>query len=101
MGYSEDRISDDARELELYAENDGALYSARLRPAYRALAERIAKGTYQTAKAVAMFVPIMNEAERRYAREIEPRKFSAADKRAVARRFVEYFETEIKLGNVP
>ena len=46
-------MSHAATELELYAENDGSLYRAFVRPLQRRLAAAKADGTYESEKAVA------------------------------------------------
>ena len=95
--------ADEARELELYASNDGSLYRTYTQPIMRTLASKKERGTYTRSGAVTAFKRLANAAANKYRREFgtaDSPIFSAADKEQVAREFADYFEAEYKLGNV-
>lgn len=58
----------DARELALFAENDGDLYRASVQPIIASLARKIAAGTYDAAKAVTLWRYAADSAAQRYTR---------------------------------
>lgn len=57
-----------ARELTLYAENDGDLYRARVQPIIANLARKVAAGTYDAARALTLWRYAADDAAQRYTR---------------------------------
>lgn len=95
------QMSDNAHELHLFASNDGKLYERAVKPAYKTLALLKKNGTYKHADAVRLFTSICTDAAAMYQREVARQPFSSADKRSAAAHFVDYFEVEYMLGNMP
>lgn len=58
----------DARELTLFAENDGDLYRSRIQPIIANLARKIVAGTYDAAKAPDLWRYAADDAAQRYTR---------------------------------
>ncbi len=95
---------DDIRELQLFIENDGALYRQQNLPILRNLALKKARGVYDSAKAAKLFGYLVDAGAKKYAREFASpgewnRIFSVADRKEAARNFVRHFEVEHDLGN--
>jgi hypothetical protein len=59
----------DARELALFAENDGDLYRSRILPIVANLARKVAGGTYDADKALTLWRYAADDAAQRYTRE--------------------------------
>ena len=62
LGY----ITPEARELELFTENDADLYRQRIVPIVKNMQRRIAKGDYDSAKAAYLWLYLIDEAARQY-----------------------------------
>lgn len=58
----------DARELSLFAENDGDLCRARVQPIIANLARKVAAGTYDAARALTLWRYAADDAAQRYTR---------------------------------
>jgi len=58
----------DARELTLFAENDGDLYRSRIQPIIQNLARKVAAGTYDADKALTLWRYAADDAAQRYTR---------------------------------
>jgi hypothetical protein len=82
------------RELELYADNDGALYKAR-RPYLDNMLRRMEKGTYDAKKGVKLWEYFAARAAKSYAREFGG-SWSRTFPPAVRRRAAEHFEREAR-----
>jgi len=90
-----------ATELSLFIENDGDLYRQQGEPIMRNLANKAAQGKYDHAKAVKLYMYLMDNGAKKYAREFGGewnRIFSVPTRKAVAENFARDFETEYKLG---
>lgn len=93
-----------ARELELYIENDGDLYRQQYQPILKNLATKVARGVYDHAKAVKLFMYLANSGAQKYVKEYGSslpwhEMFNTATRRAVAESLTRSFETENALGN--
>jgi hypothetical protein len=91
-----------ARELELYASNDGELYRRSGKLILKNLATRKANGTYNRSQAVKAYMNFADLAAKKYAVEFGgewSKLFPVADRKQVAEAFVHHFETEHSLGN--
>ena len=74
-----------ARELALFAENDGGLYQRRALPIIANLARKIAAGTFDGAKAVTLWGYLADDAAKEYVRQFSPMTpFDKATRRAAA-----------------
>lgn len=67
--------ADAARELALFADNDGDLYRMQTTSIIENLAKKSAKGTFDTAKAVKLFGYLADNAAKKYAWEVGNRKY--------------------------
>lgn len=99
MSYNET----DARELELYAENNSDLYRQRLTPIYNNLARKKKKGIYNHALAVKLMRYAVDDATKRYMKEntgsTKGYMFSVETRNAVAESMVRSFEAEYRANN--
>lgn len=96
--YNETNIT----ELELYTENNGDLYRQMILPYEKSLQKKMDKGIYSRELAIKGYLNVINEASRRYTIEYANKGdkiFSPADKLEVAKRMLNSFEVEQKLGN--
>ena len=87
--------SDEARELLLFAVNDGELYRRSIQPAIANLRRKAAKGTYDSAKAADLFYYIATTASDMYNREFGYR-FDVTARWTAAVDMVEYFAEDIE-----
>lgn len=100
MAYDKDA----ARELELFIDNDGQLYAQQTKPIIKNLATKKAQGKYTAAGARKLFMYLMNEGAKRYARRHSSSVsdwnliFSVATRKEVAGRFVRQFEDNWRGG---
>lgn len=58
----------DARELTLFAVNDGELYRSRVQPILANLARKVARGVYDADKALTLWRYAADDAAQRYTR---------------------------------
>jgi len=94
----------DARELALFAVNDGALYRSRVQPILANLARKAAKGIYDADKALTLWRYAADDAAQRYTlAHGTPGPhgsygcFSPATRRAVASMLAENYADELPL----
>lgn len=98
-------ISDAARELSLYVENDGALHRQQEVPIRANLMTKRARGQYSHAGAVKAYEYLMESGAKKYAKDHGSPgtpwhvMFTVADRRQAAEEFAKAFEVEAKLGN--
>ncbi len=94
-----------ARELELYIDNDADLYRQQFLPIVRNLMRRRQNGTYDSSKAVTLFMYLMDAGAKKYVTEFGTRgskidsMFNRNTRLQAARAFRDSFETEAGLGN--
>lgn len=88
--------SDEARELLLFAVNDGNLYRSSIQPAIANLRRKVAKGTYDSAKAADLFYYIATTASDMYNREFGYR-FDVTARWTAAVDMVEFFAEDIEV----
>lgn len=98
-----DNMSDGARELKLYIENDGDLYRRQWQPIIKNLTIKVAQGKYDTEKAVKLFMYLMDNGAKQYAKEFATpgewnKIFSRSDRMEAAREFTADFEHYFKEG---
>ena len=90
----------DARELELYAENNAELYRQRLIPIYTNLLRKKRKGIYDHKKAVKLMRYAVDDAGKRYNKEFgsgSGQLFNPATRDKVAESMTRQFEAEHRL----
>lgn len=86
-----------ARELALYAVNTGELYARRARPIIDCLARKVARGTYDAAKAPIIWRHFADDAARAYSREFGSgeRLFSVATRALAATEIADHYSEEL------
>lgn len=97
--------STEARELTLYAINDGRLYDYWIVPVVRNLARKYSKGTFDADRAIDAFYPVACEAAKRYCKEFArledaPHVFSVTDRFTVAADMVDYCMENIEKNDL-
>lgn len=98
-------MSSEARELELWIENDGDLYRGMHLPIIENLMRRWRKGTYDHNKAVKAFLNLADEGAKSYVEEFgSPDSawheiFPKSARLEVAESMRDHFEAEAELGN--
>lgn len=98
------RNNADARELELFIENDSRLYHSQHQPIIKNLELKKAKGIYDHAKAVKLFRYLVDRADKMYFKQYgsgdgKHVTMSTATRNEVADSLARSFETESNLGN--
>ena len=99
-----DRMSHEARDLSLYAENDGVLDERVARPIEKNLARRMVARTYTHAAAVKAWRYLADAAAQKYTREMGGSghgsfgAFAVAHRNEVAALWAKSFEHEVKSG---
>jgi hypothetical protein len=94
-----------ATELQMYADNDSRLYHSSFIPIVKNLANKAAKGEYDSARAVDAFMYLADAAAKKYVAEFGSRGdridsvFNHATRRAVAAEWAKTFEHEYQAGN--
>lgn len=85
------------RELELYADNDSALYAQR-EPYLKNMARRMKKGTYKPELGVKLWAYYVERAAKKYAHEIarEPKSWARMFPPAVRREVAKHYEEEAR-----
>jgi len=89
-----------ARDLELYAENDGELYAGIIRATVANMARKIRRGCYDAEKAVKAWEYVAEAAAKKYAREFARAgewcaMFTPATRRECARALLERFADNV------
>lgn len=85
----------ESRELFLYATNNGDLYRSMTTPVITNLKKKLAKGVYDSDKAVDAYYHIATEASNRYQKDYGY-AFSVADRFTVAVDMEAYYKEEIE-----
>jgi hypothetical protein len=95
---------DEVRELVLYAENDGTLYSQSTAPIQKNLSKKWAKGIYDHGKAITLWKYHADRAAKAYGKEFGNGDgfaiFSPAVRKAAAKEFADSWQMELEAGNL-
>ena len=94
----DENISDDARELLMYAENDGQLYRQSAVPIMKNLTRKFKKDNYDTALAQKLWKYHADRAAKKYAKE-NGGAFSVSVRKEVAKQMESDWHDEMKSGN--
>ena len=86
-------ITEESRELFLYATNDGDIYRHMVTPIINNLRKKAAKGIYDKEKAVHAYYNVATEASKKYEKDFGYR-FGVADRFTVAVEMADYYEEE-------
>ena len=93
----------EARELQLFCENDADLYHRQVQPIEAQLKKRLAKGTYDHEKSKKSWMFLADNCAKKYVKEFGGgswhKMFSTADRREVAKAFADSFRTEHEIQN--
>jgi hypothetical protein len=99
-------MSEAARELKLYIDNDAQLYRQQFEPILKNLMTKIGRGTYDSVKSVKLWGYLCESGAKKYHREFGGSGrdrwnllFPVADRKQCAEAFRDDFETEAELGN--
>lgn len=90
----------EARELQLFCENDGDLYRQQVQPIEKNLKRKMEKGIYDHEKSKKLWGYLADNCARKYAKEFSyssvpwHKVFSTADRREVAKNFADSFRDE-------
>lgn len=100
MAYDKEAI----RELELYAENDSQLYKQRFLPTIENMKRKVKNGKYDHAKAPKLWAYYVDEAAKKYVRDMAPGAkvadiFSKKDRVVLAQKLADLAIDEINQGN--
>lgn len=85
----------DARELALFAVNEGTLYTRRAQPIMANLRRKIAKGTYDATLAIKAWAYLADDAAKLYAKEYGG-NFNKATREAAAAEIAAHYEDELR-----
>ena len=104
MEEDNDEMSDAARELELYAENDGQLYQQSGVPIMKNLSRKFKKGTYDSALAAKLWKYHADRAAKKYSQENSTgddwkTMFTPRDRMEMARSMEDSWKSEMEAGN--
>lgn len=95
-------LSHEAQELVLFIENDGDLYRQQNQPILRNLANKAAQGKYEHTKALKLWMYLMDNGAKKYAKKFGGgewyKMFSVAARREAAKVFADDFEANWKAG---
>lgn len=86
--------TEEARELFLYATNDGMLYRRMISAVLDNLEKKIKKGIYDKEKAIDAWYYVATEASNKYNKDFGY-KFNVTDRFTVACDMAEYYEEQI------
>jgi hypothetical protein len=98
-----DNQSVEARELQLYIENDGELYTQRQVPIQKNLSRKFKNGTYDSEKAVKLWMYLVEDGARKYKKDFGSDGdyiFTKEHKLEVAKAMRDDWEEEMKAGNL-
>ena len=99
------KMSDEARELELFITNDGQLYKSQHVPIIRNLMRKAAAGKYDREMAVKLFMYLVDAGGKKYHKEQGAgqgawhKMFPKSARTEVAKSLRDDFETEAREGN--
>ena len=104
MKEDDDEMSDAARELELYAENDGQLYQQSGVPIMKNLSRKFKKGTYDSALAAKLWKYHADSAAKKYSQDHSTgddwkTMFTPRDRMEMARSMEDSWKSEMEAGN--
>lgn len=94
-----------AHDIELYAENNADLHRQRYIPILKNLKKRLDKGTFDMEKSVTLWKYYVEDADKRYQKEVmdrQPRGYvlSVNDRKLLAERFAHFLKQEYDLNKL-
>ena len=94
-----ERLSDEARELKLYIDNDSGLYKQRYIPILKNLSNNKKRNKFNKSMAVKAFMYLVDDGAKRYTREFggNPKDvFSKSKRTELAKEYANEFESIFK-----
>ena len=100
----DNEMSDEARELELFADNDGQLYRQSGVPIMKNLSKKFKKGTYDSALAAKLWKYHADSAAKKYSQDHSTgddwkTMFTPRDRMEMARSMEDSWKSEMEAGN--
>ena len=83
-------------ELKLYIENDGDLYKQRLIPIVKNIQKKMKSGKYDHKQAPKLWMYLVTDGAKKYAKEFPGVKFNKQEKEAVAQEFADDYRDELE-----
>ena len=83
-------------ELKLYIENDGQLYKQKIIPIVKNIQKKMKSGKYDHKKAPKLWMMLVTEGAKKYAKEFPGVKFNKQEKEVVAQEFADEYKDEIE-----
>ena len=83
-------------ELKLYIENDGDLYKQRIIPIVKNIQKKMKSGKYDHKKAPKLWMYLVTDGAKKYAKEFPGVKFGKPERLAVAQEFADEYKDEIE-----
>jgi hypothetical protein len=96
-GILKEKLSQEARELRLFIDNDARLYKSRFIPILKNLSKFKKKGKYNSKLAIKAFMYLLDDGAKLYAKDYasgDASIFSKKDKLELAKDYAEEFETQ-------
>lgn len=91
-------LSEEAEDLYLYATNDAQIYSQRYLPIVKNLLKKLMKGIYDSKLAVKLFMYLVDDVSKKYAKELNQKPFNKKIRNEVAEEYLDNFEEKVKIG---
>lgn len=95
--YIEEAFKDEVGELKLYIENDGDLYKQKLVPIVKNVQRKMKSGKYDHKKAPKLWMYLVDEGAKKYAKEFPGVKFDKRVRQQVAVEFANEYKDEIEV----
>ena len=83
-------------ELKSYIENDADLYRQRLVPIVKNIQKKMKSGKYDHSKAPKLWMYLVTDGAKKYAKEYPGVKFNKQEKEAVAQELADEYKSEIE-----
>ena len=95
--YIEESFKDEVSELKLYIENDGDLYKQKIIPIVKNIQRKMKSGKYDHKKAPKLWMYLVDEGAKKYAKEFPGVKFDKRVRQQVAVEFADEYKDEIEV----
>ena len=95
--YITEAFKDEVYELKLYIENDGDLYKQKIIPIVKNIQRKMKSGKYDHKKAPKLWMYLVDEGAKKYAKEFPGVKFDKRVRQQVAVEFADEYKDEIEV----
>ena len=82
--------------FKMFIDNDSMLYKQRLIPIVKNIQKKMKSGKYDHKKAPKLWMNLVNDGAKKYAKEFPSVKFNKQEKEAVAQEFADEYKDEIE-----